>query len=125
MLAHALLLLTQISRTLGDYHGAAAALDEARIVIEGCPDPGILLSGLLTELTPSSTRHEATGTDDLTERELVVLRLLRGSLSEREIGQELFLAHNTIHSHTRSIYRKLGVSSRAEAVEAARSRGLL
>jgi LuxR family maltose regulon positive regulatory protein len=125
MLAHALLLLTQISRVLGDYEGAASSLHEARTIIESCQDPGILLAEWLAELTPSSTRRVGTGTEDLTERELAVLRLLRGSLSEREIGNELFLTHNTIHSHTRSIYRKLGVSSRAEAVEAARSRGLL
>jgi DNA-binding CsgD family transcriptional regulator len=56
---------------------------------------------------------------------LEVLRLLRGSLSKREIGQELFLSYDTIHTHTQSIYRKLGVSSRAEAVEEAKSRGIL
>ena len=125
-LAHALLLLTQISRMLGDSGAAASSLDEARAVLQGCPDPGILLASWLSELTTSSSsRHKETATDDLTERELVVLQLLRGSLSKREIGQELFVTLNTVHSHTRSIYRKLGVSSRAEAVEAARSRGLL
>jgi LuxR family maltose regulon positive regulatory protein len=124
-LAHALLLLTQISRVLGDYGAAASALHEARTIIEGCPDPGVLLAGLLAELTPSPTRHVAKGTDELTERELTVLRLLGGSLSKREIGLELFVSYDTIHTHTQSIYRKLGVSSRAEAVTAARSRGLL
>ena len=44
-----------------------------------------------------------------------MLRLLSGGLSEREIGRELFLSFNTVHSHVKSIYRKLGVSSRAEA----------
>jgi LuxR family maltose regulon positive regulatory protein len=125
LLAHALLLVTQTSRALGDYDRAASSLLEARAVIDGCPDPGVLLAELLAQLTPSSTRHGVSGTDELTDRELAVLRLLRGSLSEREIGHELFLTHNTIHSHTRSIYRKLGVSSRAEAVQAARARGLL
>ena len=62
---------------------------------------------------------------ELSERELDVLRLLRGSLSESEIASELYLSHNTVHSHTRSIYRKLGVSSRAEAVERARKLGLV
>jgi LuxR family maltose regulon positive regulatory protein len=125
MLAHALLLLAQISRAAGDHETAASSLREAGTVLEGCRDPGAFLSALLAELTPSPIRHTGTVNGDLTERELVVLRLLRGSLSEREIGQELFLTHNTIHSHTRSIYRKLGVSSRAEAIEAAESRGLL
>ena len=54
-----------------------------------------------------------------------MLRLLQGSLSERDIGRELYLSHNTIHSHTKSIFRKLGVSSRAEAVARATERGLI
>jgi LuxR family maltose regulon positive regulatory protein len=54
--------------------------------------------------------------EELSERELTVLRLLAGDLSEREIAAELYLSFNTVHSHVKSIYRKLGVSSRAEAV---------
>lgn len=54
--------------------------------------------------------------EPLSERELVVLRLLRSGLSEREIGNELFISFNTVHSHVKSVYRKLGVSSRAAAV---------
>ncbi len=61
----------------------------------------------------------------LSERELVVLRMLCGPLSERDIGRELYLSHNTVHSHTRSIYRKLGVSSRAEAILKARGAALI
>jgi LuxR family maltose regulon positive regulatory protein len=61
----------------------------------------------------------------LSERELSVLRALAGPLSERDIGRELYLSHNTIHSHTRSIYRKLGATSRAEALQHARERGLI
>ena len=45
-----------------------------------------------------------------------MLRLLRGTLSLREIGLELHLSQNTIKTHTRAIYRKLGVSSRHDAV---------
>jgi LuxR family maltose regulon positive regulatory protein len=62
---------------------------------------------------------------DLSGRELVVLRMLKGTLSERDIGRELYLSHNTVHSHTKSIYRKLGVSSRRQAVHRALSLGLL
>jgi len=61
----------------------------------------------------------------LSERELVVLRMLPGPLSERDIGRELYLSHNTIHSHTKSIYRKLGVSARYQAVRRAVELGLL
>jgi len=43
----------------------------------------------------------------------------------REIGQELFLSTNTIKTHTRAIYRKLGATTRAEAVERAYEAGLL
>jgi LuxR family transcriptional regulator, maltose regulon positive regulatory protein len=46
-------------------------------------------------------------------------------MSEREIGQELFLSFNTVHSHVKSIYRKLGVSSRSAAVARARELRLL
>ena len=46
-------------------------------------------------------------------------------LSLREIGQELFLSTNTIKTHTRAIYRKLGATTRAEAVEHAYEAGLL
>ena len=64
------------------------------------------------------SRHARHGAAELSERELTVLRLLSGGLSEREIGRELYLSFNTVHSHVKSIYRKLGVSSRAEAVAA-------
>ncbi|MGH2885316.1 MAG: LuxR C-terminal-related transcriptional regulator, partial [Solirubrobacteraceae bacterium] len=50
------------------------------------------------------------------EAELAVLRLLATDLSSRQIGAQLFLSPNTVRSHIRSIYRKLGVSSREDAV---------
>jgi LuxR family transcriptional regulator, maltose regulon positive regulatory protein len=62
---------------------------------------------------------------DLTEREFDVLRLLANGLSKREISDQLFISYNTIHSHVRSLYRKLRASSREEAVAHARERGLI
>lgn len=59
--------------------------------------------------------------EDLTERERDVLRLLPSRLTLREIANELFVSQNTLKFHLRVIYRKLGVNSRAEAVQAARS----
>jgi LuxR family maltose regulon positive regulatory protein len=57
--------------------------------------------------------------------ELTVLRLLVSDLTVREIGRTLFLSPNTIRSHTRALYRKLGASSRAEAVARAGALGLI
>jgi ATP/maltotriose-dependent transcriptional regulator MalT len=57
--------------------------------------------------------------------ELAVLDLLDSDLSAREIGVKLFLSPNTVRSHTRSIYRKLGVTSREAAVARATASGLL
>ena len=63
--------------------------------------------------------------EGLTERELAVLRLLPGGLTQREIGEALHLSMNTVKTHTRNIYRKLSATSRDGAVENARSIGLL
>jgi LuxR family transcriptional regulator, maltose regulon positive regulatory protein len=47
----------------------------------------------------------------LTDRETAVLKLLGTDLRQREIGGDLYLSFNTVKSHARAIYRKLGVSS--------------
>jgi len=57
--------------------------------------------------------------------ELAVLRLLGTDLSTREIGGELFLSPNTVRTHTRALYRKLAVNSRADAVARAQILGLI
>lgn len=61
----------------------------------------------------------------LTAAELRVLQFLPTHLNYQQIGEHLFLSQNTIKAHTLSLYRKLAVSSRAEAVDVARSLGLL
>jgi len=63
--------------------------------------------------------------EPLTEREVAVLRLLRGTLSLREIGQQLFLSRNTIKTHTKAIYRKLGAAPRLDAIARGRDVGVL
>ena len=62
---------------------------------------------------------------ELSERELTVLRLLSSKLTWREIASELYVSLNTVKTHGRSIFRKLGVASRPEAVTRARELGLL
>jgi len=68
--------------------------------------------------------RETDSTGSLTEREVVVLRMLGGTLTLREIGHELYLSANTVKTHTQAIYRKLGVSSRHEAVARGRRLGI-
>ena len=76
-------------------------------------------------MTPRTSDTDAAGDVELSERELTVLRLLASDLSQREIGSELYISLNTVKGHTRSIFRKLGVSSRAEAVARGRELVLL
>jgi LuxR family maltose regulon positive regulatory protein len=61
----------------------------------------------------------------LSERELTVLKYLATRLATREIATELFVSMNTLRTHSKNIYRKLGVDSRAGAVEAAHTLGIL
>jgi LuxR family maltose regulon positive regulatory protein len=54
-----------------------------------------------------------------------MLRHFDGKLSHRQIGDNLYVSLNTVKTHVSSIYRKLGVSSREEALEQADKRGLI
>ncbi|WP_366916549.1 LuxR C-terminal-related transcriptional regulator [uncultured Nocardioides sp.] len=63
--------------------------------------------------------------EPLTERELDVLRLMQSSLSLQEIAVELYLSANTVKTHARAVYRKLGAHSRTDAVALARRRSLI
>jgi LuxR family transcriptional regulator, maltose regulon positive regulatory protein len=65
------------------------------------------------------------GASPLTTAELRLLPLLSTHYSFRDIGQQLHLSRHTVKSHAMSVYRKLGVSSRDEAIQRARTLGLL
>jgi LuxR family maltose regulon positive regulatory protein len=113
-----------VLRTLGAHERSQAAITEARSIIRSCPDPGIL-TGRLKASEPRPRPDTSSGDENLTRRERRVLQLLTSDLSERDIGRELYVSHNTVHSHVRSIYRKLGVSSRAHALQRTRELSLL
>ena len=70
-------------------------------------------------------RRTGLGASSLSAAELRLLPLLPSYLTFREIGERLYLSPNTIKSEALSIYRKLGVSSRSDAVQQARQLGLL
>jgi LuxR family maltose regulon positive regulatory protein len=61
----------------------------------------------------------------LTAAELRVLRYLPSHLSFREIAERLCVSPNTVKTHARGIYRKVGVASRGQAVDRARGAGLV
>ncbi|HUL25803.1 MAG TPA: LuxR C-terminal-related transcriptional regulator [Streptosporangiaceae bacterium] len=120
----ALLLLAEALLELGD-RTAADLLDEARELLAALPDGADAQFARLRRLRQAlAGLSHASLLEPLTDREATVLRLLRGTLSLREIGQELHLSPNTIKTHTRVIYRKLGVSTRRQAVEQGRRAGI-
>jgi LuxR family maltose regulon positive regulatory protein len=63
--------------------------------------------------------------DELTERELTLLRLLPSDLPMRAIAAQMYVSLNTTKTHAKSVYRKLGADSRADAVTRARDLDLL
>jgi LuxR family transcriptional regulator, maltose regulon positive regulatory protein len=76
--------------------------------------------------SPQSTLHDrkADLVEPLSERELEVLKLLRSELSGPEIARQLIVTLNTLRTHTKSIFSKLGVNNRRAAVRRAEELGL-
>lgn len=125
-----LLGLAPVLAALGDRAGARAVLAEARTILEAYPDAGMFPERLERQehkLGARKARKAREGQLDgeLTERELDVLRLLLGESSTRQMAQSLYVAPSTVRTQIKSIYRKLGVSSRKRAVDEARARGLI
>ncbi|GAA0622405.1 LuxR family transcriptional regulator [Kutzneria viridogrisea] len=84
------------------------------------------LDPLAEDLLARIPAHPASGLPEgLTPRERALLEELPSMRTTGEIARDLFVSVNTVKTHLRSVYRKLGVSSRRAAVVAARSRGLL
>ncbi len=129
-IAYALAALADVRHRRGRREEALVLGERARRAVRACTDPGILRE-LLARIErrlrlPSGRGHgSAPASEALSDAELAVLRLFPSGLSQREIGAELFLSINTVKTHSRSIYRKLGVAARDEAVERARKLGLI
>jgi LuxR family maltose regulon positive regulatory protein len=125
--AHALLLLGSVRQGHGDLPGARALVEQARELVERLADPGSL-PALLEQADRKlglASRRQIEAATPLTKRERAVLRLLPTRLSNQEIGRELYVSVNTVRSQLQAIYRKLEVTSRAEAVAHARHLRLL
>ena len=120
--AHALVLFARAQLAQGDVAGARETVETAALEVDGLRDPGIvsmLLEDTEHRLQAGARRPVSTG-EELSERELGILRLLAAGLTKPEIARELYIAYNTVKTHTRTIYRKLGVQTRGEAVTRAR-----
>ena len=81
--------------------------------------------GLDVETPPTASPASASLIEPLSQRELELLRLFKTELSGPEIAQELVIALSTVRTHTKSIYSKLNVNSRREAVKRAIELGLI
>jgi LuxR family transcriptional regulator, maltose regulon positive regulatory protein len=73
----------------------------------------------------AASRLNPVVVERLSDREREVLRLVAALLSTEEVAREMYLSGNTVKTHLRSIFRKLGVTRRGEAVRRARQLGLL
>jgi LuxR family maltose regulon positive regulatory protein len=118
------LLLAQLWLQLGDPRQARVLLNEASDVF-GDGLGSTALASLLAETEALLGVHGAGEGQSLSTAELRVLQYLPTYLSFPQIAEALFLSRHTVKSQAISIYRKLGASSRGDAVERARERGLL
>jgi LuxR family maltose regulon positive regulatory protein len=137
---------------LRDEAGALDALERCLDIVEPRGDGGVLLSfgaslrSLMRRAIARGTSHRSladdllaaldgeSASDDrsiqplldpLSERELAVLRFLPTMLSNAEIASEMFVSANTVKTHLKHVYRKLGVADRRQAVRRARELHLL
>ena len=78
---------------------------------------------VIQQVTGGKPVGAADQVESLTERELDVLRLAARGMTNREIGHDLGISHRTVQGHLASVYEKLDVSSRTEAVTEALRRG--
>jgi LuxR family maltose regulon positive regulatory protein len=113
-----LLDMARVYAALSDTAGASTVLRQARGILQQRPALGVLANradDLRVELT--SAAETLAGGSSLTAAELRLVPLLATRLTLQEIGDRLYIARSTAKTHAVSIYRKLGVSTRREAVD--------
>jgi LuxR family maltose regulon positive regulatory protein len=116
--------LARTAARLDDVGAATWMLEEAARVARVTPD-AIVLGEWIEQTAVAIEAVSSAAVGDLTPAELRVLQFLPTHLSLPQIAAQAFVSPNTVKTQAQSVYRKLGVSSRREAVERARSSGLL
>jgi LuxR family maltose regulon positive regulatory protein len=121
-----LLELARVYVGLADAAGARAVLRQARDILQHRPDLGLLPKEHVELQTKLDTMRSGTvGASSLTTAELRLVPLLSTHLTFPEIGTRLHVSRHTVKTQAISIYQKLGVSSRSEAIERMQEIGLL
>lgn len=117
-LANAYLLHAAALQALGDGPGAIRSLDAADAILARLADAGSLpsRSRRLRQQTSGVVRPITEFGEELSNREVAVLDLAARGLTQRDIADQLFISYNTVKTHMRSAYRKLGVGSREDAL---------
>ncbi|MBS1879784.1 MAG: AAA family ATPase [Actinobacteria bacterium] len=111
----------------GDFRAAGEALAHAGELLAASPDPG-RVAALREEVATRVAASETDGAirfEAVTPAELRVLRRLAAGMTRAEIAASLVVSVNTVKTHQRSLYRKLGSGERETAIARARSHGLL
>ncbi len=122
----ALVVAAEVAAAARDHARGRRHAAAARRILGGYPDVGVLA----TRLTAVEAALDARGPEELlgtppTAAEQRVLERLPSDLTLKQIGDELYLSLNTVRTHVRRLYRRLGVGRREDAVAVARERGLL
>jgi LuxR family transcriptional regulator, maltose regulon positive regulatory protein len=119
--------LAKVYWARGDHATARHLLREIDDVLLRRPGLGVLVDEVaeFRRIVTSSAQLGATGESPLSPAELRLIPYLQTHLTFAEIGERLFISRNTVSTEVASIYRKLGVSSRRNAVQHATAVGLL
>ena len=104
---------------IGDLAGAGGVIRQAREILQRRPDLGALAGEV------EAMQALPGGGSSLSAAELRIVPLLASHLTLQEIADRLFLSRHTVKTHSIAVYRKLGVSSRREAVARLQEMGLL
>lgn len=116
--------LARTATRLDDARSATQMVAEASRALKLTPD-AIVLGEWIAEVSLSIEVVSASAVGDLTPAELRVLQFMPTHLSFPEIAGQVFVSPNTVKTQAQRVYRKLGVTSRREAVEQGRAAGLL
>ncbi len=109
-------LVALVFATLGIWLGLRLTGRRERVVLREIPVPAPV----------PFTRNEATvSATGITPRELEILEFIAGGLSNREIAERAFVSENTVKTHSRRVFEKLGVRRRTQAVQRGKQLGLI